>query len=744
MARPSPLSSSIAVCPGKIVSDIDPVFPRAFPEDSVATPTFNGDPLVACVGELAERFGVSFAPSLLGGLALDPRGRLPAHQVEPALELLGLNCDPRGAAKLPRAAADYPAILSLKGDGPDGGYCVAHEARGGDLLVWRPELGEARWEPRAEVETQFAGWLATVFGDPLALRDASQPWHIRAREHWFWSELGKKRRQFWPVMIASVIVNVLAIALPLFSMNVYDRVIPNRAEATLWILALGVLIAFAMDYALRKARTNVIDEIGRDLDLRLSQKIYAKILSAPLADRKGHTGNLVARVTEYASVREFFASTTVMLVVDLVFLVLFVALIAWLAGWLFLVPLIAMVLMAVAGFRLQKQVVRAAQEAQADFGLQQTLLVESIAGIETLKSIAGEGAMLGRWRRLADVGSQSQQRLKEINSAAIGLASTFQQVSNIALIVGGYYLFAQGKITMGAIIAIVMLSSRSLQPAGQLAYLLTRAEQARQTLTSIQRLWEDGDERRMGSASMVPTVREGHIKLEGVDFTYPDTPVSSLSAIDLTIAPGERVAIVGRVASGKSTLGRLVCGLYQPSAGAMLVDGIDSRQYRPQDLRAAFRFVPQDAELFSGTIKDNLALGAPGANDAELLAALGKVGADQFLSRDAGGFDRPVGESGSKLSGGQRAFLTLARALARPAKILFFDEPTGAMDSQTEKLFVERLSQSLTPEQTLIISTHRPALFAICDRLVVLDSGRIVADGPRDQILASAGVGGRP
>jgi ATP-binding cassette subfamily C protein LapB len=294
---------------------------------------------------------------------------------------------------------------------------------------------------------------------------------------------------------------------------------------------------------------------------------------------------------------------------------------------------------------------------------------------------------------------------------------------------------------MGAIIAIVMLSSRSLAPAAQIAYLLTRGQQARQTLESLQRLFEDDDERRMGSASITPEVRLGHIKLDGLQFGYPEASKPSLSGIDLVINPGDRIAIIGKVAAGKSTLGRVLCGLYQPTEGAMLVDGIDSRQYRPQDLRAAFRFVPQDAELFSGTIKDNLLLGAPDASDAELLAALAQVGADQFLSRDAGGFDRAVGESGSKLSGGQRAFLTLARALARPAKILFFDEPTGAMDSQTEKLFVERLSQTLTPGQTLVISTHRSALFSVCNRLIILDNGRIVADGPRDEIIASAGMG---
>jgi ATP-binding cassette subfamily C protein LapB len=696
-----------------------------------------GDTLVACLGQVAERFGVSFAPALLGGLALDTAGHLPAHQAEPALELLGINCDARTAAKLPARDAQYPAIVRLAG----GTFCVVHSAREGDLLVWRPSQGDARWERRADLDAQFGGWLATVFGDPTALRDASQPWHVRAREHWFWSELGKKRRTFTPVLVASVVVNLLAIALPLFSMNVYDRVIPNRAEATLWILALGVLVAFALDYAVRKARTNVLDEIGRDLDLRLSQKIYSKILTAPLAERKGHTGNLVARVTEFASVRDFYASTTIILIIDLVFLVLFVALIAWLAGWLALVPLAAIAVMAVAGLRLQRKIVTAAREAQADFGLQQTLLVESIAGIETLKSIAGEGAMLGRWRRLAEVGSASQQRLREINASAISLASTFQQISNIALIVGGYYLFANGKITMGAIIAIVMLSSRSLQPAGQLAFLLTKAEQSRQTLDSLQKLWEGTDERRMGSTSIVPVVREARIRLEGLDFAYPDTATDSLAGINLTIDPGDRIAIIGRVASGKSTLGRIVCGLYQPTSGSMLIDGIDSRQYRPHDIRNNFRFVPQDAELFSGTIKDNLTLGAPDATDDELLEALRRVGADQFLSRDAGGFDRFVGESGSRLSGGQRAFLTLARAFARPAKLMFFDEPTGAMDAQTEKLFVERLSQSLTPDQTLVLATHRPALFAICNRIVVLDSGKIVADGPKEHILATAGVG---
>lgn len=698
------------------------------------------DPLVACIGQLAERFGVAFGPRMFSGMALAADGRLPLHQAEPALELLGLNCDARREKKLPKRAEHYPAIVDLGEDGP----VVLHDVRAGDALVWRPATGLAQWEPFRDIKKHYSGWFATVFGDPSAMREAGQPWEQQARSHWFWSEVHKQRRAFSPVLVATFLVNMLALALPLFSMNVYDRVIPNRTQSTLWVLAAGVLTAFAIEYALRRARTAVLDEIGRDLDMKLSQKIFSKILSAPLAERKGHTGNLVARVSEYSFVRDFYASTTVMLVIDMAFLVLFVAVIAVIAGWLALVPLVCAAIMAAIGWRLRGKVIQAAIEAQADYGLQQTLLVESISGIETLKSVAGEGAMLGRWRRIAELGQQSQQRLRDISSVATGLASTFQQVSNIALIIGGYYLFDAGTITMGAIIAIVMLSSRSLAPAAQLAFLLTRGQQAQQTLDSIQRLWEEADERRMGSTSITPTVRTAALKLERLDFTYPETEVASLSGIDLTINPGDRIAVIGRVASGKSTLGRVLCGLYQPTGGSMLVDGIDSRQYRPQDLREAFRFVGQDASLYSGTIKDNLALGAGVVADADLIDALRKTGADMYLSQDAGGFDRGVGEAGSRLSGGQRAFLALARAFVRPAKLVFLDEPTGAMDSQTEKLFVERLSQSLTANQTLVISTHRPALFAVCNRLIVLDKGRIVADGPRDQILATAGLGLKP
>jgi ATP-binding cassette subfamily C protein LapB len=474
--------------------------------------------------------------------------------------------------------------------------------------------------------------------------------------------------------------------------------------------------------------------------LRLAGKIYGRLLATPPEERRGHTGAMAARVSEFMTVRDFFAATTLTLVVDVAFLAIFVFVIALIGGWLALVPLAIIAAMAVAGWVLQNKVVAAAQDAQADHGLQQTLLVESLAGMETLKSLAGEGRMLGRWHSLAEISGHSQHRLRNISSLAVGLAQSFQQVSTIALIVGGYYLFASGQITMGAIIAIVMLSSRSLAPAGQIAFLLTRGRQANETLTSIERLFEGEDERKLGSSLAPATITAPTVQLENVRFAYPDAGNSALDGLNLTIKPGERIAVVGRVASGKSTLGRILCGIYRPSDGAMLVDGVDSRQYRPQQLREAFRFVGQDAALFTGSIKDNLQLGSRDVSEDRLVEAMRATGADVFLSRDAGGFDRPVGEAGRRLSGGQRAFLSLTRALVTPSELLFLDEPTGAMDSQTEQFFVERLSQVLTDRQTLVIATHRPALFALCNRLIVLDKGRVVADGPIAEVIASSGA----
>jgi ATP-binding cassette subfamily C protein LapB len=690
------------------------------------------DPVLECLAFLARQADRPSSPVLLrAGLALSDHGLLPFHQIEPALEQVGMRGELIHRRLKGWRLQQLPAIIELTDDRA----AVLIELRGSDALLYAPGVAEPMWVALDQIEPAFTGGAVVVEADPTRERAGERPWDKVRRQHWFWSEVWKVRREFWPVMLAALVVNLLALAVPLFTMNVYDRVIPNKSVPTLWVLAIGVALALGFDFVLRLARSQLVDEIGRRLDARYSQKLFEKVMNLPMAERQGSTGAFAKRVSEYENVRDFFASTSVVLIVDIGFMLVFLALITVLAGWLVLVPLVGIALTLLAGFSLQKAMGRAAVDAQADSSLQHSVLIESIAGIETLKAARAEGQMLGKWRRYASMSAATQERMRRLTAVAVNLASIAQQLMSVALVIGGFYLFNDGKITMGAIIAIVMLAGRAMAPMGQFAFLVTRAKQATTTLASLQNMMEASDERHSAARSIVPEVRSGHVDMVKANFRYPGASRDSLSEIDLKIAPGERIGIIGRVASGKSTLGRILCGLYAPTDGIMNIDGTDSRQFHPHQLREAFRFVGQDAELFSGTVRDNLMLGAARADDQQLIDAVARSGADIFLSRDAAGFDLQVGERGSRLSGGQRSLLVMARALVTPSKMLFLDEPTGAMDTQTELYFIDHLKTALAPDQTLVVSTHRHNMLSICDRLIVIDAGRILADGPRDEVL---------
>jgi len=690
------------------------------------------DPVLECLAFLARQADRPSSPVLLrAGLALSDKGLLPFHQVEPALEQVGMRGELIHRGLKGWRLQQLPAIIELSDDRA----AVLLEVRGRDALIFAPGVADPMWVALDQIEPAFTGEAVVVEADPTRERAGERPWDKVRRQHWFWSEVWKVRREFWPVMLAALVVNLLALAVPLFTMNVYDRVIPNKSVPTLWVLAIGVALALSFDFVLRLARSQLVDEIGHRLDERYSQKLFEKVMNLPMAERQGSTGAFAKRVSEYENVRDFFASTSVVLIVDIGFMLVFLALITVLAGWLVLVPLVGIGLTLLAGFSLQKAMGRAAVDAQADSSLQHSVLIESIAGIETLKAARAEGQMLGKWRRYASMSAMTQERMRRLTAIAVNLASIAQQLMSVGLVIGGFYLFNAGEITMGAIIAIVMLAGRAMAPMGQFAFLVTRAKQATTTLESLQNMMEAPDERHSAARSIVPEVRSGHIDMVKASFRYPGATRDSLSDIDLTIAPGERIGIIGRVASGKSTLGRVLCGLYAPTDGVMNVDGTDSRQFHPHQLREAFRFVGQDAELFSGTVRDNLMLGAARADDQQLIDAVVRSGADIFLSRDAAGFDLQVGERGSRLSGGQRSLLVLARALVTPSKMLFLDEPTGAMDTQTELYFIDHLKTALAPDQTLVVSTHRHNMLSICERLIVIDAGRILADGPRDEVL---------
>jgi ATP-binding cassette subfamily C protein LapB len=706
----------------------------AYPSDQTEAAATPGDPVLECLVFLAARQGRSASPMMIrAGLAVSEDGRLPFHQIEAGLEQIGFRGEGRHPSLKGWKKAHVPALLKMA----DGGAVVVIEARDDELLIFAPGRAEPYWTAAANLRDDYLGTAIIVEPDPTREREAERPWQKAARSHWFWSEIWKVRRQFRFVALAAMIINLLAFAVPLFTMNVYDRIIPNRSVSSLWVLALGVFLALGLDFVLRLARAQLIDEVGRELDGKLSQKLFEKVMNIPLTARDGSTGAFAKRVSEYEMVREFFASTTVVLTVDMLFLGVFLALITLLGGWLVMVPLTGMALMILAGVSLQKAMARASIDAQADASLQHSVLVESIGGLETLKAARAEGRMLGRWQRYSQMSAATQERLRRLTAISINLASLCQQFISIGLIIGGFYLFNAGHMSMGAIIAVVMLAGRALAPVGQFAFLMTRARQAMVTLKNLQAMMESPDERVLHARSVVPSIARGDIKLEHVGFRYPNASRESLADISLSIAAGERIGLIGRVASGKSTLGRVICGLYPPTDGSYLIDGLDSRQYHPHEIRGELRYVGQDAELFSGTVRDNLMLGANAVDDERLIDAVRRSGADSFLARDAAGFDSIVGERGSRLSGGQRSFLVMARALVEPSRLIFLDEPTGAMDTETERLFIARLHGAIAADQTMIVSTHRHAMLAIVDRLIVIDQGRIIADGPRDKILAS-------
>ena len=701
---------------------------------AVASQADGSDPIVACLVFLAQHYDRPSSPVLLThGLAVDEDGRLPFHQVERAAEHVGLRALPERMPLRKLRGSRLPAVLQLSG----GEAAVALEEQGEDLLVYTLRSGKPVWVSRKRLDTVYLGEAVLIEPDPTRDREGERPWEKAARTHWFWSEVYKVRKVLFHVGLAAAVINLLALALPLFTMNVYDRIIPNKSVASLWVLAVGVLLALTLDFALRIARAKVVDEAGRALDARLSQKLFEKVINLPLSQRQGSTGAFAKRVSEYETVRDFFTSTTVVLVVDLLFLFIFLGVIALLAGWLVMVPIVGIGLMFLAGRALQRAMAQVSIDAQADSSLQHSVLVEAIGGQETLKAVRAEGRMLGRWRRHSETSAVTQEKFRSLGAISVNLATLCQQLMNVGLVVGGFYLFNAGVISMGAIIAVVMLSSRAMAPIGQLAFLMTKGRQALQTMNSLQTLTEAPDERSIGARSVIPEIAAGEIKMEHVTFRYPNASGDSLADVSLSIKPGERIGVIGRVASGKSTLGRVLCGLYEPTGGSYLIDSLDSRQHHPQQVRGAFRYVGQDAELFSGTVRDNLTLGAVVPDDARLIEAVHRSGAHIFLARDAAGFDLSVGERGSRLSGGQRSFLVLARALVEPCKLLYLDEPTGAMDQQTESWFIDHLAKAISPDQTLIVSTHRNAMLAIVDRLIVIDQGRIIADGPKESVISA-------
>lgn len=553
--------------------------------------------------------------------------------------------------------------------------------------------------------------------------------------HWFWGEVWQLWPHYLQVIVAAALINILALASPLFIMNVYDRVLPNKAISTLWVLAAGIGIAILFDLILRTVRGQLTDAAGRKADVLLSSRIYEHVMAMKLSSRPKTTGSFANQLRDFDSVREFFTSGTLATITDLLFFGLFLFVIYQIGGPIAFVPATAAVIAILVALVMQYPLRKLAVDTQTDTAYRHSILVESIASLETVKAIRSEGVLQKTWERLIGRTAKTMEKIRRISSFVQNFTMAVQQMVTIGVVIVGVYLFASGDISTGAIIACVILSGRSVAPFGQFTGLIARSQHSFAALRSLNEIMEMQSERPEQKNFVDHPISPGLIEFSNVRFRYPDAPNLAIDGLSLVIRPGERVGIIGKIGSGKTTIGRLLIALYSPEEGNLLMDGVDFQQFHPHAIRRAVGFVSQDSDLFFGTVRSNILMGGRRATDAQLIEVAKLAGVDQFTMRHPAGFDMEVGERGSLLSGGQRQSVCLARALLQKPKILFLDEPSGAMDMASERFLIAHLKTSIRADQTLIVSTHRHSMLDIVDRLIVLADGKVVADGPKDQVF---------
>ena len=631
-----------------------------------------------------------------------------------------------------------PCVLLLTEDRS----CVLVGLDGKHAEVIFPEIGQHSISVEArDLQAEYTGYA--VFAQIAASLDKrASSIKLVSTKRWFWDVLAFYLPIYSHVAMASIIVNILAIASPLFAMNVYDRVVPNNATDTLWVLAAGVGLAYFFDFLLKTLRSHFVDVAGKNADIVLASKLVDKVLHLRLDAKPDSTGALVNNLREFESLREFFSSSSLLTLIDLPFLVIFLLLVGYIGGPIVFLPLGALPIMILFGFIMQFPGQRLAEQGYKEGMQKNALLTEMVSGLETIKCSMAESRMLNVWEKVVGTNARSSAKAKRVSNLVINSSVLITNLVSVVLIIWGVYLIKEGQLTMGALIGCNILVSRSMAPIMQLSTMLNRMQQSRMALKALDAIMQLPSEREDKPYVNYEEL-EASFSTENLVFNYPQAERPSLNNVSIHIKAGERVGILGAMGSGKTTLSRMLAGLYQPTEGAVKFGGVDLRQMDITELRSRIGFLPQDNFLFYGTIRDNIALGAPHLNDKLILRAAWLAGVTDFARAHPAGFGMQVGERGMSLSGGQRQSVALARAFLRDPDVLILDEPTSNMDTVSENLFKQRLRRVL-PGKTFILVTHRLSLVDLVDRLIVLGGGQVQLDGPRDQVLAKLGFIQRP
>jgi ATP-binding cassette, subfamily C, bacterial LapB len=701
----------------------------------VSSAASTGGPLLECLLLIARAHQItSTRETLLAGLPLE------SHQLTPSLftraaKRAGLTSKIVQRDLLQLNSALFPAVLLLS----DNQACVLLAVKTDVAQVLYPELGDAVVDvPLAELASHYTG--RAIYVRPLERFDArtaeiGKTANAKNRAaHWFWGVITDHKYLYRDVLLTALLINFFALVSPLFVMNVYDRVVPNHATDTLWVLAIGMLIAISADFVLRMMRAWFVDLAASRVDVTLSASIMERVLGMKLSERPASVGSFTAGLQSFEAIRSFISSATILALVDLPFVLLFL-IVVLLISWPLVFPIVVGVaLVIIYTAAVQHKMHLLSENSMQASAQRNATLVESLSALETVKTLGAEGRMQAVWEKTTLLVSRVGVKMRLL-SGSVGTSTLWiQQAVSVVIIIVGVYQIIDGNLSQGGLIAAYMLSSRIMAPVGQTAGLLMQYHSAATALTALDAIMQKPVERPVDANWISRPRLQGGIEFKKVAFKYPQDEREVLRDVAFKINPGERVAILGRNGSGKTTIEKLIAGLYEPTSGTVLLDGIDIRQLDPAELRRNMGYVSQDVNLFFGSLRDNIAMGAPHATDDAILEAVRLSGLTDFVNQHPLGLAMPVGEQGQLLSGGQRQSVSIARALLSDPPILLMDEPTGAMDHTSEEEFKRNLVQ-FAAHKTLLVITHRTSLLELVNRIIVIDGGKIVADGPKEQVV---------
>lgn len=715
--------------------------PQRAATDTASNSTPTRDPLLVCLALTAKRIDREVHLSALkAGFALDEEGRIPMNAYPDLARLHGMIAvwSRTDLHQLPNYV--LPVIVPYV----DGRAAVLVSVSGQTATVLTAETG------MTEMTMSLDELARMGYGEILVVKPAAQksdqqmvPFKGEALS-WFWGTVWRYKGFYAESMTAAVVANVLTLASVFFAMNVYDRVVPTQAYTSLWTLAIGTSVAVFLEFGTRWLKARLVDLAGRKADLSLNAMLLREIMSIRLEHRPQSIGIFSSSMRDFESLRDFMSSASMVMLVDMPFILMFLVLIGVIGGPIAWIPAAAVPILVVVGLVAQRPLMRAMRENMKESGDKQSVLVESLLNLEMLKAHNAESYLQRRWETANLAITDSYKKIRSLTNLMLGLTATMQQLVTVGMVVYGVYLIGDNTLTLGGLIASVILAGRAISPLGSVMALAARYQQARSSLDTLDALMKRPRDREGSRRYVVPEKINGSLRAEELEFAYPgEHQIPVIRKLSLQLAAGEHLAVLGRIGSGKSTLLRLLAGLYTPLGGRIAIDGVDLQQIEPAELRSRLGYVSQEAQLFLGTLRDNLVLSDSWISDARVIEVLQKLDMYQVVAGHPRGLDMPLTEAGGGLSGGQRQLLAIARMMLREPALVFLDEPTSMMDQATEAKVIEVLGRWLEG-RTLVLSTHRLQLLVWVEKIALLDQGRILIEGPRDEVLQKLSAGSTP